>query len=276
MMLRDTADWRTAHDVRATAPKPGEEGLRSAYLSLLKLSLCDLAGTTTQSVGLNPDGTVHTRELAGEQRGLRACGMDWPLQGLTMAGLKRLDDLQACVEAVVADGVEGDLVETGAWRGGASILMRATLDALGATDRTVVVCDSFAGFPADAAADGLDAVDFLVVPREEVEASFERLGCREGVRFVEGLFEDTMPGLADGRWAIVRLDGDSYEATRTTLEALYPGLAVGGHLIVDDYGALDECRRAVDEFRARNGIEEPLEVVDWTCVRWRRASGAGR
>ena len=64
-------------------------------------------------------------------------GADWPFSGLTMVGLKRLDDLQACVESVVADGVEGDVIEAGAWRGGASILARATLDSLGADDRLV-------------------------------------------------------------------------------------------------------------------------------------------
>ena len=65
----------------------------------------------------------------------------------------------------------------------------------------------------------------------------------------------------------MRLDGDTYEATRAALDALYPGLAAGGYLIVDDYGATaEECRRAVDEFRAEHGIAEPLEQVDWTCV----------
>ena len=81
-----------------------------------------------------------------------------------------------------------------------------------------------------------------------------------------------MPALRGRRWSLVRLDGDTYDATRLALDALYPGLAPGGYLIVDDYGALDECRRAVDEFRAEHGIAEPLEQVDWTCVRWRRES----
>ena len=118
-----------------------------------------------------------------------------------MAGLRRLDDLQACVEAIVRDGVEGDLIEAGTWRGGASILMRATLDALGADDRTVWVADSFQGFPAadagDARADRLPRR-----PIEEVRANFARLGYEQGVRFVAGFFEDTLPGLAGGagRW----------------------------------------------------------------------------
>ena len=64
---------------------------------------------------------------------------------------------------------------------------------------------------------------------------------------------------------MVRLDGDTYEATWTTLQAL-TGAAAGGYVIVDDYGALEECRRAVEEFRAQHGIEDPIEEVDWTCV----------
>ena len=64
-----------------------------------------------------------------------------------MIGLKRLDNLQSCVEQVLRDGIPGDLIETGVWRGGACILMRAILQAYGDTARTVWVADSFAGLP---------------------------------------------------------------------------------------------------------------------------------
>jgi hypothetical protein len=248
-----------------------------AYLDLLKLCLADLAGTGTTSVWRHTDGTLMSRELRGEELAIRASGVDWPLHGVTMVGLPRLDDLQECVEAVVRDGVEGDVIEAGTWRGGASILMRATLDALG-DDRTVWVADSFQGFPApdeDHPDRGdLAPVSYLSVPLEQVRENFARLGYEDGVRFVPGFFEDTLPGLADRRWSVVRLDGDTYEATWTALASLYPGLAVGGYLIVDDHGALEECRRAVAEFRELHGITEPIEEVDWTCVRWRREHDA--
>lgn len=272
--LKDFAGWKAARAPRAEGPSPDADGLRAAYLGLLKLALCDLAGSSTASVS-PVYGGVASRELRGDDRRLRAAGLDWPLHGLTMVGLNRLDDLQACVESVVRDGVEGDLVEAGAWRGGASILMRATLDSLGA-DRTVYVADSFQGFPAADDLGDLNATDFLAVPVEEVRDSFARFGLEQGVRLVPGFFEETLPALVGGRWAVVRLDADTYEATRASLDALYPGLAVGGYLIVDDYGVMDrqECRRAVDEFRARHGITEPLEEVDWTCVRWRRQHDA--
>ena len=116
--------------------------------------------------------------------------------------------------------------------------------------------------------------DFLAAPLDEVQESFERLGVAEGVRFVPGFFEATLPPLAGGRWAIVRLDADTYEPTKVALQSLYPGLAVGGYLVLDDYGSFPECRRAVDEFREQHGITEPIERIDPTGVRWRRESEA--
>ena len=268
----------SARPARAAGPGPGADSLRGAYLELLKLALCDLCGTSTVSVGRTQEGLVMSREMSGDQLRLRAAGMDWPLTGLTMVGLRRLDDLQSCVESVVADGVGGDLIEAGAWRGGASILMRATLDSLGADDRTVWVADSFEGFPLPESdhrgGDELAPYDFLAVPEQEVKESFARFGLDEGVSFAAGFFEETLPALSGRTWAVVRLDGDTYEATKLALGQLYPGLSVGGYMVVDDYGALEECRRAVDEFRSEHGIDDPLEEVDWTGVRWRRQSEA--
>jgi O-methyltransferase len=254
--------------VRAGAPGPDVAALRSAYLDLLRLCLCDLAGTTTQSVGAMPDGTVMARELRDDGRRLRAAGMDWPLQGLTMVGLRRLDDLQRCVESVVRDGVAGDLIEAGAWRGGASILMRATLDSLG-DERTVLVADSFQGFAAGAD-ENLAGFDFLAVPVEEVRESFARLGLERGVEFLPGFFEQSLAGLSGRTWSLIRIDADTYEPTRAALDALYPGLAAGGYVVLDDYGSFEGSRRAVDEFRAEHGIAEPIERIDFTGARWRR------
>jgi len=264
------AAFEKARDPGAPGPGPASTDLADAYLGLLKLALCDLAAPRTMSVERTPLG-VASHEIRDGWLKLRSLGMDWPRYGLSMAGLSRLDDLQACVRAVVADGVPGDLIEAGAWRGGASMLMRATLDTLG-DERAVWVADSFTGFREDLQTEDLAAVDFLAVSLEEVEGNFARFGLDSGVKLLPGYFEDTMAGLGERRWAICRLDGDSYEATRLCLQTLYPRLSEGGYLIVDDYYVLDECSAAVDEFRTEHGIEEPLEQVDWTCARWRRES----
>ncbi len=267
-----------ARDARARGPDPDSESLRIAYLDVLKLCLCDLAGTTTTSVARTQQGIVMSRELAGEQLRMRAAGLDWPLHGLTMIGLDRLDDLQLCVESIVRDGVPGDLIEAGSWRGGASLMMRATLDTLIGPPRDVWVADSFQGFPAADAEqrDGYDlsadlaGCDFLAIPLDEVKQTFARFGFDQGVSFVPGFFQDTLPGLAGRQWSIVRLDGDTYDSIKVALGSLYPGLSAGGYLIVDDYLSLDECREAVEDFRQEQGITEPIEEIDWSGVRWRR------
>jgi O-methyltransferase len=262
-----------APEPKAVGAAADADALRAAYLELLKLALCDLAGAGTTSVGAMPGKGVVSYELQGRDRRLRSAGIDWPLHGLTMVGLARLADLQSCVETVVRDRVPGDLIEAGVWRGGASILMRAVLDALGSTDRIVVVADSFEGFPdIDAAeSDGVDySYEFLVAALDDVRDNFARFGYERGVDFVPGFFEETLPQLTDRTFAVVRLDGDSYSATNVGLHSLYPALSPGGYMIIDDYGVVEGCRRAVDDFRSEYGITEPIEQVDWVSVRWRR------
>ena len=269
-------------DVRAAGPAADPEALRVAYLDLLKLSLCDLAGAQTHSVNQLDDSRisasgVYSEQLPADEMPLRAMGSDWPLSGLTMVGLKRLDDLQECIEAVVADQVPGDVIEAGVWRGGASILARATLDTLGQGGRTVWVADSFKGlpppdpeaFPEDSQLD-LSRLDYLSVPVDEVRGYFERFGLDGGVEYVEGYFGDTLPELRGHPWSVIRLDGDSYEAIWAGLESLYPSLARGGYVIVDDYLLIREARAAVDEFREAHGITAPLKGIDWVGARWRR------
>lgn len=274
-MLPDRPPPEGVRDVSATRPGPALEDMRAAYLGVLKLALCDLAGAGTTSVGKTMDGRVFSRRLSGAELAPRITGLDWPRDGLTMVGMARLDDLQQCVEEIVRDEIPGDLVEAGAWRGGASILIRATLDALGADERTLWVMDSFQGFPKPSGDAALDLSEdaFLSIPLEEVREHFDRFGLDRGVSFVRGFFAETMPKMRDGRWSLVRLDGDTYEATRLGLESLYPGLMDGGYLVVDDYSFIEECRRAVDDFRQENGIGEPIEKIDWNGIRWRRASG---
>src|SRR5439155_1101033 len=146
----------------------------------------------------------------------RSDGRDWPTTAHTMIGMKRLDNLQHCVEDTLARQVPGDLIETGVWRGGASIFMRGILRAHGVSDRTVWVADSFQGlpppnpdaYPADAG-DPLHTFDYLAVSLEDVKSHFERYGLLDDqVRFLKGWFRDTLPAAPIERLAVLRLDGD--------------------------------------------------------------------
>jgi O-methyltransferase len=205
-------------------------------------------------------------------------GGDWPVEAETMIGMRRLDHLQTCIEDVLQRGVPGDLIETGVWRGGASIFMRAVLKAYGDTRRTVWVADSFEGlpkpdsatFPLDA---GYDYSEFsqLAVSLDQVKANFARYDVLDQqVRFLRGWFRDTLPVAPIDRLAILRLDGDLYESTMEGLEFLYPKLSVGGYVIIDDYESAPPCAPAVHDYRARHGITEPIERTGIWGAYWQR------
>jgi O-methyltransferase len=208
---------------------------------------------------------------------LRDEGLDWPRHAETMIGMRRLDNLQDCIERAVADGVAGDLLEAGVWRGGASIFMRAVLAALGERDRVVWVADSFQGLPKPDPKYSADNDDLhwtqatLAVSLDQVKANFDRYHMLDDqVRFLPGWFSETLPKAPIERLAVLRADGDMYGSTMDILNSLYPKLAVGGFAIIDDYGAIAACRQAVDDYRREHGISEPIERVDWTGVYWRR------
>ena len=207
-------------------------------------------------------------------------GNDWPPAAETMVGRRRLADVRQCVDSVLADGVAGDFIETGVWRGGVTILMRGMLEAWGDTERRVWVADSFQGLPApDAEAfpqdvgHDMSGVPTLAVSADQVRTNFDRYGLLDDqVQFLEGWFRDTLATAPIEQLAVLRLDGDMYESTMDALEALYPKLSVGGYVIVDDYGAWEPCRQACTDYRERHGITDEIVSIDWTGVHWRRTA----
>jgi len=206
----------------------------------------------------------------------RELGKDWPSIGYSMVGLKRLDNLQFCVESVLKEGVPGDVLEAGVWRGGSCILMRAILQLRGVTDRTVWVADSFQGLPApshEADRDyDLSGFTTLAISQADVEAAFQRFGLLDSqVKFLKGWFKDTLSSAPLSRLAVLRLDGDLYESTMDILNALYHKVSAGGFIIVDDYRVLAPCRQAVHDFRERTGIADPIREIDGTGVFWKKS-----
>jgi O-methyltransferase len=212
----------------------------------------------------------------------RVEGRIWPIVAHTMIGLKRLANLQFCIEEVITNGVPGDLIETGVWRGGATIFMRAVLKAYGVSDRCVWVADSFRGLPPPDEAkyphdtgDTLYEAKELAVSLEEVKANFERYGLLDDqVRFLKGWFRDTLAAAPIERLAVLRLDGDMYESTMDALVNLYPKLSDKGYIIVDDYGCIPACRQAVQDYRSANGIVEKIREIDWTGIFWQKGESA--
>jgi O-methyltransferase len=196
----------------------------------------------------------------------------------TMIGMPRLRNLQECIREIVRDDVPGHLIETGVWRGGASIFMRGALAAYGDEKRDVWLADSFQGlpppdsrYPADRELD-FSGIDYFAVSSDEVRERFSKYNLLDSrVHFLEGWFADTLASAPVDEFSLIRLDGDLYQSTLEGLEALYPRLSPRGFLIVDDYGSFPACKQAVTDYRDAHGIVEPIVDIDGQGIYWQRS-----
>lgn len=199
----------------------------------------------------------------------------------TMTSPERVIGLCDAVRYVVANGVEGAIVECGVWRGGSSMAAALMLSALGAADRDLYLFDTFEGMsePGELdrrASDAAGAAELLATsakgdkvwaysPLDEVRKNLASTGYPiERISFIQGKVENTIPGGAPERIALLRLDTDWYESTRHELEHLFPRLVPGGVLIIDDYGAWEGARRAVDEYIGAGKVKILLNRIDET------------
>jgi O-methyltransferase len=211
--------------------------------------------------------SVHTNIIAGMGEGKNAH---------TMIGLIRLENLQFCVEDVIKNNVEGDMIEAGVWRGGSCIFMRLILKKYEINDKIVFVADSFEGLPKpdpkyqEDDNDTFHTWDILKVSLEKVKQNFELYGVLDKqVMFLKGWFKDTLKNTPIQKLSILRLDGDMYGSTMDILENLYDKVSSGGYVIVDDYILLP-CRKAIDDFRKDNDIHEPIIEIDGIGVYWKK------
>lgn len=196
----------------------------------------------------------------------------------TMTSLERMYSLWQAARHVAAAPVEGDLVECGVWKGGSAMLAALALLSAGESRRVLWLYDTFTGMSApterdvdlagrDAGAQWRTAANrggWCSASLEEVRAAMLSTGYPvDRLRLVAGNVEQTLPAQAPERIALLRLDTDWYESTRHELVHLWPRLAPGGVLIVDDYGHWRGARRAVDEYFARQPVL--LNRVDYTA-----------
>lgn len=266
--------------------------VRSQYFDLLKRSLTNWIHGHEEFVLEDPPkskglfrreslaaGTFLVRQQPFDQD-KRFLGRDWPVPLLahTMIGMKRLNNLQMCIEKIFADDIPGDFIETGVWKGGSTIFMRGALKIYGEETRKVWVADSFQGLPppnADAypedAGDEHHTIDSLRISMEQVKRNFEGYGLLDDqVKFLKGWFSETLPTAPIEQLSLLRLDGDMYESTMDAFKNLYSKLSPGGFVIVDDY-CIPSCRRAVEDFRKSMQIDDEIIDIDGTGVYWRRA-----
>jgi Macrocin-O-methyltransferase (TylF) len=252
------------------------DDIRSRYLDLVEKSLLNAIHGESDLETMWARLKLRLRHPYLTRHGAAA----WPPRAQTMIGPKRLRNLRELVEETLRAGVPGDYIEAGIWRGGACIMMRAVLAAYGISDRRVICADSFAGLPRPDAVrspadrrDRLFAFKELAISQDDVAQNFARYDLLDDqVVFLKGLFKDTLPQLSGNCFAVIRLDGDMYESTMDGLSNLYDAVTDGGFIIIDDYGALGACRKAVHDFLDHRSLHPTIHPIDEAGVWWRKGA----
>ncbi len=203
----------------------------------------------------------------------------------TMIGRDRLFALITAVRHVHRHGIEGAIVECGVWRGGAIGAAALTLEQLGDKARKLYLYDTFEGMSSPTAEDQtFSGEDAAIEFREKQTGDESSAWCEASLEdvkanitgmnldtsrftFVKGMVEDTIPATIPAEpIAVLRLDTDWYKSTRHEMEHLYPKLAKGGVLIIDDYGDWQGARQAVDEYMSEHAIAMLLTRVSGAVV----------
>lgn len=178
------------------------------------------------------------------------------------AGVKGIPDprsfvLQSCVRAVA--GIEGDVAECGV-RQGRSTLFMLTADE---KSRQYHLFDSFEGLSApdenDRLSDGRQGWKEGDLSTPEALARRNLAGF-DNVSFHVGWIPQTLPAVADRRFALVHIDVDLYAPTHDALVFFFERLQPGGIVVCDDYGSArcPGARKAFDEFF----LDRPEGIVE--------------
>jgi len=221
--------------------------------------------------------SVTEEALAGEDRWVNE--IIARVQPYTMTGPEKIAGVCHAIEYIVRCRIPGDIVECGVWKGGSIMAAALSLLKMGDDQRMLYLYDTFEGMPAPTDVDkiltsGIAARDVLGaspigadtpwvrVPLYEVQANVLGVGYPSSrISFVKGRVEDTLPSGAPPVIALLRLDTDWYESTHHELTHLYPRLAIGGVLIVDDYGYWAGSRLATDQYVREHSLQLMLTRI---------------
>ena len=200
------------------------------------------------------------------------------VQPFTMTSPERIFALIHAIRYIQKRAIPGSIVECGVWKGGSMAATARALLEKNDVSRDLYLFDTFQGMTDPTSKDvdysGVSASQVLMgdpgfkcanAPLAEVKKLLYATGYpSERIHFIPGRVEDTIPASAPASIALLRLDTDWYESTKYELIHLFPRLATGGVLIIDDYGHWRGSSLACDEYFEQNRIPLLLNRIDYT------------
>lgn len=209
------------------------------------------------------------------------------IEGYTKTNPKRQESLYNQIKCLSEDDIPGDFVECGVWRGG--LCMLAAYTYMDIKDiRDIHLFDTFKGMTKPCNFDRKFHDHNLAIKKwEDAQAGNYNSWCfsslrdvtknmkstkypEDKVHFYEGCATKTTEGF-NKKISLLRLDVDFYEATKESINNLYPLLSDGGFLVIDDYGVWEGANKAIKEFFKDNNLDiNDLIEVDHSCVYYRK------
>jgi O-methyltransferase len=164
----------------------------------------------------------------------------------------------ACWLAERASHLEGDLIECGVNRGGMARAIVAYLDGL-LKDKHFYLLDTYEGLPVSLLSEHESRHQdvFKEVYTECLQEVMNTFSPFPEVVIVKGLVPDTFYKVASNKFCFVHIDMNNAQSEIAAAEYLWPRLATGGFMLLDDYGwqiNIDQ-RNAFNQFAQEHGLK---------------------
>lgn len=201
---------------------------------------------------------------------------------ISLTSLPNRWSLYQSLSYIQENNIEGDIVETGVFKGANLVLINDFLNKFN-IDKKIYAYDTYEGQPKPSNLDfdykGNSMIkkfsnsdkknsNSVYCSLENVKKNIEKYSSNNlnKLIFIKGKVEETLRDEKNvpSQISLLRLDTDFYDSIKKSLEILYPKLIKGGVLIIDDYGHFKGAKIAVDDyFRDKKSIW--MHRVDYTC-----------
>jgi O-methyltransferase len=189
---------------------------------------------------------------------------------LTYLPYQKIINLENCIQDISKQDIPGIFIEAGVALGGSAIIISSLMP----ENRSFHGYDVFEMIPPPSEKDDemvharYDVIKsgnskgiggdvyygYLDNLYERVINNFNSFGLQVDQQHIylhKGLFEATMNFSKENKVALAHIDCDWYEPVYFCLSQIYPALSKGGYIILDDYHDYGGCKKAVDEFLAK-------------------------
>ena len=171
-----------------------------------------------------------------------------------------VDELLAQMETIL--DVEGDIIECGSSRCGASIIMANYLRKQ-KINKKILACDSYEGFDRSelkreqkAGLTTVTSSAFTSTSYRYVQKKIVALEFQDTVIPRKGYFQDSLPNIS-GPFCLALIDCDLRDSLVYSAETIWPNLSSGGRILFDDYLSPDfrGAKQGVDFFVEKHSAE---------------------